>query len=743
MKSARAIVSAVPRANASLRAGLAALQLAALVWFAPRTVGFPLDDAWIHQVVARTFVESGTLGFAPGEHGAAATSYLWAVVCALNLAVVHLHPATWTALVSGAATIAAGQLLYDMLARTRPEGFGETTWRVVSALAAALSCAGAHALWFAWSGMEASLLVALTILAMWAATRDVAPAGDGAAHDATRRTLGVTGAAAALLALLRPEAMPLGAMLAAWTFWRTRRAKDAAIVAAPWLAAVAIYLGSNLALSGHAMPATLSGRRWLWFDASAGLSRVELVVEMAEFWAQRLSFYCVASLAALIWVTTGLAVYGAVRLVRLANPGMRLLLGWTALHALFYAVMLPTPGHGGRYQPLLPILFVACGAIGSALVLVDLARLVVPRHATTAAPWLTLPLAGWAALGWLGADRLRDANEIAVLHIEGTEIAMGEWLATLPRERVIASFDIGGIAWASRRRILDAGGLSDPNVAKLLEQGTLAQHLAAKRVDTIVLPEARDAQWIDPSTFHYRLGLSTDPAITLAPIHVFESPDERWGAGVEATWNAAPKQVAYRLAFLGAPTARAHGSVPFAARRAMHDDAALVRPRDRARAEHALAVLAEWGVGVDVATTLARPAPASACRVAFGRWGVDVSGCDAVAPSLSYAMHEHLGRYLDHDDFGGAAREIPFVVERARRAVDPTFRPQLPPNLYPIDGGWSTQGSRTASWGVPLVFLVFAAASALWQLADHRTRLAARLSDLFARVVRGSAREAA
>src|SRR5262249_28665870 len=149
------------------RVTLAATQLAALAWFAPAVSGFPLDDAWIHQVVARTFVESGTLGFAPGEHGAAATSYLWALVCAVDLQLVHLDPVKWTVLVNGAATLASGQLLFDLVARVRPIGFGATTWRVVALGTAMLAGTSAHALWFAWSGMEASLLVALTLLAVW------------------------------------------------------------------------------------------------------------------------------------------------------------------------------------------------------------------------------------------------------------------------------------------------------------------------------------------------------------------------------------------------------------------------------------------------------------------------------------------------------------------------------------------------------------------------------------------------
>ena len=100
-----------------MRGVLAGAQLAALLWFAvPR--GLPLDDAWIHQVVARTFAETGTLGYAPGEHGAAATSYLWAALLAVNFKVVHMSPVRWAFGLNAVASLVTGQALYALLARS-------------------------------------------------------------------------------------------------------------------------------------------------------------------------------------------------------------------------------------------------------------------------------------------------------------------------------------------------------------------------------------------------------------------------------------------------------------------------------------------------------------------------------------------------------------------------------------------------------------------------------------------------
>ncbi len=46
--------------------------------------GFPLDDAWIHQVIGRNLALHGVPSFIPGEAPAGSTSTLWPAIVALN-----------------------------------------------------------------------------------------------------------------------------------------------------------------------------------------------------------------------------------------------------------------------------------------------------------------------------------------------------------------------------------------------------------------------------------------------------------------------------------------------------------------------------------------------------------------------------------------------------------------------------------------------------------------------------------
>lgn len=54
----------------------------------PGHFGFPLDDSWIHQVVARNLAESHVLGFNAGRISSGSTSPLWTLILTLGWAVL-------------------------------------------------------------------------------------------------------------------------------------------------------------------------------------------------------------------------------------------------------------------------------------------------------------------------------------------------------------------------------------------------------------------------------------------------------------------------------------------------------------------------------------------------------------------------------------------------------------------------------------------------------------------------------
>src|SRR5580658_976419 len=78
-------------------------------------LGFPLDDSWIHQVIARNLVEHHTLGFTPGVASSGSSSTLWSFVLALGLVIFPVHsPVLFPLLLNSILLMLSGCLVWRM-----------------------------------------------------------------------------------------------------------------------------------------------------------------------------------------------------------------------------------------------------------------------------------------------------------------------------------------------------------------------------------------------------------------------------------------------------------------------------------------------------------------------------------------------------------------------------------------------------------------------------------------------------
>ena len=59
------------------------------------SIGFPLDDSWIHQTYARNLALRGEWAFRPGLPSAGSTSPLWSALLAIGF-LLHFSPYIWT-----------------------------------------------------------------------------------------------------------------------------------------------------------------------------------------------------------------------------------------------------------------------------------------------------------------------------------------------------------------------------------------------------------------------------------------------------------------------------------------------------------------------------------------------------------------------------------------------------------------------------------------------------------------------
>ena len=203
--------------------------------------GFPLDDAWIHQVYARSLAERMALEFNPGEPEVGQSSLLWV---ALLTPVQKLSTALSTPVPR--ATRLLGLLIWMALALTAAlvvvrlpipgARFGAFIAATLIALDPALGFASA-------SGMEPLLLSLCLMLALFG-------------FVAERYLLCGTGCALAILA--RPEGLLLAALMAVAALMTpaSGRAGRVARVGLPALLAVVLWVSVCLAIGGRPFPNT-------------------------------------------------------------------------------------------------------------------------------------------------------------------------------------------------------------------------------------------------------------------------------------------------------------------------------------------------------------------------------------------------------------------------------------------------------------------------------------------------------
>src|SRR5690606_10954326 len=276
------------------------------------------------------------------------------------------------------------------------------------------------------------------------------------------------------------------------------------------------------------------------------------VVLLLDDWLDRLGEFTLGSHDSFgAWLALGLCAWGAAD--AWTKPGSRALLLFCLLHLAVYAVLLPTLGHGGRYQPLVPATFGWLLCLGTLRLVRDGLDALGPKRATPARIAIAIVALVLVALGpGRALFAWRVAHRDAVTHIERTEVAMGHVVARLPETARVASFDIGGIGYHARRPILELGGLTSNAIVPLLRQGRVAEYLERHAIDYVVLPIGLGGERVpEPWNFSYRLGLLQATGIELEPVATLESALDLWRSGLRATLHCAPRQTLYRVRYAG------------------------------------------------------------------------------------------------------------------------------------------------------------------------------------------------
>lgn len=471
-------------------------------------IGFPLDDAWIHQVYARNLATRGEFAFFPGQPSAGSTSPLWAILLSLGyLSHIDFRAGAYIlgALFLGASAIIAARLtesIFPQLSRGSllMAGFLLFEW---------------HLAWGAVSGMEIPLFIFLSLLLL--------------ERFYARAHAFLLGLVAALLTLTRPEGIVLAALVGAGIVMgsiepRTPRGKQReehrnffsvrmiGVLAAirPGLfylvgfgILITPYLVFNLATSGAILPNTFYAKN----------AEYAVLIERVPFLMRWLQLLFVPWLGAQILLLPGF-IFAIAKLVMKREWRVLIPFSWLVLLPTLYALRLPAVYQHGRYEmPVIP--FIALyGVCGSAMLYERI------RNRIVRTTWALSTAAMLAAFWFLGANAY--ATDVAIIDCEMVQTA--RWVtANVPADATVAAHDIGALGYFYERPFIDLAGLVTPEVIPFIrDEGRLRDYLFSRHATfAIFFPDLSNAY----------AALASDPRFV--PVHQQDCPVTRASGGTD------------------------------------------------------------------------------------------------------------------------------------------------------------------------------------------------------------------
>jgi hypothetical protein len=483
------IVSVVFWQGAALLVGLS--YLAAAAW-GVGVVGFPLDDAWIHQTYARNLAQSGQFAFTPGVLSAGSTAPLWSLLLSVGY-LLGVPFRAWTYILGMVCLGLTGWTARRLSARLFPESQRkEGLWVGLFCLLEW------HLVWAAVSGMETILF---TWLSLFLFERYLELQGQLFAEKQNRANFGL-GILAGLLVLTRPEGLGLLGLIGLDLAYRYF--KQPAKLLWSWIGLGAgaglfllPYIGLHYRLTGHPFPNTLYAKQ----------AEYAVVLEAFPWWwrlfgnvAQPVEsvqgVFAVIFIGAQCLLLPGL-FYGGWLTFREWRWVLLPAWGWWISYLLLYGFNLPVTYQHGRYQiPAIPWV-ILLGVWGTARLLDKISpqrRLLrVAGRALVFSTAILLPV--FTAMGAQAYGR-------DVLFIESEMVAIAHWLHEhTPPQATLAAHDIGAIGYFTRRPLLDLAGLVTPELIPIIrDERALLTFIRTRQADYLVtFPSWYPAMTQDPS----------------------------------------------------------------------------------------------------------------------------------------------------------------------------------------------------------------------------------------------------
>jgi hypothetical protein len=442
-------------------------------------LGFPLDDAWIHQTYARNLVLYGQWVFTPGVLSAGSTSPLWTVVLAIGY-LLRINPYFWTFLLGGICIYligGVGEMIFGM----------EFPWYAHSLPWVGLFLIGEwHLVWAAFSGME-TLLFSLVIVGVFLLLLSGQP------------RWGLIGLIIGLAVWIRPDGITLlGPVL--FTIWLKQE---------PWgqkiRNTIALIPGVGFCIIGYFwFNHSLSGT---WMPNTFYAKQLEYGVYQHISWLERwFSLIKQPFIGAGVILVPGF-IYEAIISIKSRNWVILAGILWVVGYLTLYSFSLPVFYQHGRYQiPVMPLCYII-SIIGFKKLIDN--HLFHKRYFVVKTVWLFSLAVAWISFLTIGIKTY--ATDVAIINTEMVNSAL--WINTnTNKDAKIAAHDIGALGYFGEREIIDLAGLVSPQVIPFIrDEGRLATFLDSQKVDYLMTFPGWYPQLIKQGNLVYKTGSTFSP----------------------------------------------------------------------------------------------------------------------------------------------------------------------------------------------------------------------------------------
>jgi hypothetical protein len=419
-------------------------------------IGFPLDDAWIHQTYARNLLQNGSWSFVPGEISGGSTSPLWTLFLALGFVFKGNGFYYWTLAISIASLCGLVYLLCRSLLNLDDQI--QTGKLFLFGLVAAMEW---HLQWSAASGME-TILFSLFIVILFFIT--------------SKKEINwlLVGLFSGLIVWIRPDGLtlfgPICFVIIQAILERKFDWKKLLKFLLPCMILIGGYILFNLLTTGQVFPNTFYAKQKEYSELLKFPVWQRIINEFSPIWIGVCSF-----------LIPGF-IYKIVQSIHHRNYGVLGFLIWVIGYVTLFAIRLPVIYQHGRYViPVIP-LFVLLGFSGT----LGLLELIRKEKFKSIAIFALASLFTLVSVAFFvkGIDAYRTDLKV----IDQFMVQPAKWMnKNTDSTAVIAVHDIGAMGFYSDRKLIDLAGLINPEVIPFIQDETrIYAYLEENKADYFV-----------------------------------------------------------------------------------------------------------------------------------------------------------------------------------------------------------------------------------------------------------------